>query len=577
MSTVEKFKFWANKILPLVYDDSLSYYEFLCKVHEKLNETIDAVNDNTAAIAEFDQRITQFMQDERLARQNWESAEALKWAAFQAMFINAYDPEEEYVIGDICSQGMKMYVANAATTGTFDPTKWDEIVLADYLAEYVADAKSEMQGQYDDFLEDYQRQFGIANAFGTSTTDAISQDFFTKNAVTLKGQYTTVVGTDVLDTTAPVGLYGVSAAQAATLTNTPTDFASAQCFIWVITSAIHIIIQEKALFVHYRNWQTIKSTDTYGNSSDLLASQKMANRYSVGYKGSYVTTFSTNVLDSSAYCGLWGFTSAQAATLTNTPPGFDTSKSGFVWVIAATVHAVLQNNNFWIYFQNWQQLGAAKWSDKKWIALGDSLTEVNSRATTNYISYITTWTGVNAVNMGLSGTGYMKRSDHDQAFYQRAANMATDADVITIFGSGNDLSIGSSQAFPIGDITDTTTDTICGCINTTLDVIINKYVTAGKIPQIGIIAPTPWYTSGHDYTPLTPNNRMDQYVEKLKGICERRGIPFLDLFHASNLHPESEAFRAIGYSHDEGNGIHPDENGHKIIAPMIEAFIDSLI
>lgn len=175
MSTVEKFKFWANKILPLVYDDSLSYYEFLCKVHEKLNETIDAVNDNTAAIAEFDQRITQFMHDEQLARQNWESAEALKWAAFKAMFINEYDPDDSYVRGDICSHGMKMYVANAATTGTFDPAKWDEIVLSDYLAEYVADAKSDMQDQYDDFLEDYQRQFGVKQTVGSSTTDVVSQ------------------------------------------------------------------------------------------------------------------------------------------------------------------------------------------------------------------------------------------------------------------------------------------------------------------------------------------------------------------------------------------------------------------
>lgn len=38
---VEKFRFWCHKILPLVYDDSLSYYEFLCKVIAKLNEVID--------------------------------------------------------------------------------------------------------------------------------------------------------------------------------------------------------------------------------------------------------------------------------------------------------------------------------------------------------------------------------------------------------------------------------------------------------------------------------------------------------------------------------------------------------
>lgn len=175
MANVEKFKYWCNKILPLVYDDSLSYYEFLGKVYEKLNETIDAVNANTEAVAAYDQRINDFIESETDARESWEDAEALKWAAFQAMFINAYDPDNAYVQDDLCSYQQKMYVANAATTGPFDPSKWTEIVLSDYLADYVADAKAEMQDQYNDFLEDYQRQFGIAQSVGSSTTDAISQ------------------------------------------------------------------------------------------------------------------------------------------------------------------------------------------------------------------------------------------------------------------------------------------------------------------------------------------------------------------------------------------------------------------
>lgn len=41
---IDKVKFWCHKILPLVYDASLSYYEFLCKVCSKLNEVIDCTN-----------------------------------------------------------------------------------------------------------------------------------------------------------------------------------------------------------------------------------------------------------------------------------------------------------------------------------------------------------------------------------------------------------------------------------------------------------------------------------------------------------------------------------------------------
>lgn len=36
---------WCQKVLPLVYDDSLSYYEILCKLKAKINEIIDALND----------------------------------------------------------------------------------------------------------------------------------------------------------------------------------------------------------------------------------------------------------------------------------------------------------------------------------------------------------------------------------------------------------------------------------------------------------------------------------------------------------------------------------------------------
>lgn len=35
------FRFWCQKVLPLVYDDSLSYYEVLCKVVDYINNLIE--------------------------------------------------------------------------------------------------------------------------------------------------------------------------------------------------------------------------------------------------------------------------------------------------------------------------------------------------------------------------------------------------------------------------------------------------------------------------------------------------------------------------------------------------------
>lgn len=39
---VRHFRFWCQKVLPLVYDNSLSYYEVLCKVVKYINDLIDS-------------------------------------------------------------------------------------------------------------------------------------------------------------------------------------------------------------------------------------------------------------------------------------------------------------------------------------------------------------------------------------------------------------------------------------------------------------------------------------------------------------------------------------------------------
>ena len=41
MPNLKHFRFWCQSVLPLVYDDSLSYYEVLCKVVDYINKLID--------------------------------------------------------------------------------------------------------------------------------------------------------------------------------------------------------------------------------------------------------------------------------------------------------------------------------------------------------------------------------------------------------------------------------------------------------------------------------------------------------------------------------------------------------
>ena len=216
-----------------------------------------------------------------------------------------------------------------------------------------------------------------------------------------------------------------------------------------------------------------------------------------------------------------------------------------------------------LYTQNGFNL-KGKWEGKKWVCVGDSLTAENIRTTKHYFDYVADETGITTVNMGVSGSGYARMADSNQAFYQRISSCPTDADVVTIFGSFNDLGAG----LPIGSVDDTGTDTLAGCINST----ITNLQTVIPLVNLGIVAPTPWdttqpATSGTDYN----------YVEMIKAICERRSIPFLDLWRCSNLRPWDADFRELAYSKDGGSGTHPDESGHKLIAPRFKGFLETLL
>lgn len=61
-ANIEKVRFWCFKVLPLVYDDSLSYYEVLCKCVDKLNEVIEEVDKLPATLAEIKAAIAQLQE-----------------------------------------------------------------------------------------------------------------------------------------------------------------------------------------------------------------------------------------------------------------------------------------------------------------------------------------------------------------------------------------------------------------------------------------------------------------------------------------------------------------------------------
>lgn len=54
---IETLKFWCQKVLPLVYDDSLSYYELLNKVVNRINEIQTIVNNAIDEVETLDNSV----------------------------------------------------------------------------------------------------------------------------------------------------------------------------------------------------------------------------------------------------------------------------------------------------------------------------------------------------------------------------------------------------------------------------------------------------------------------------------------------------------------------------------------
>lgn len=202
---------------------------------------------------------------------------------------------------------------------------------------------------------------------------------------------------------------------------------------------------------------------------------------------------------------------------------------------------------------------------KKWTVIGDSHTEQNSCATKRYYDYIAENTGISVTVNGIGGTGYKNGEANSKAYYHRVLNISADTDVVTLFTSNNDLLLGAE----IGTYTDTTTDTICGCINKTIDNLFSVLPTV----KLGIITNMP----GSSYNPMsTDENAGENLANAVVELCRRRGIPCLDLFHSSGLRPWDANFKELCYKHDPNKG-HFDEDGHAFIAPRIKSLLESII
>ena len=105
MDSLKHFRFWCYKVLPLVYDDSLSYYEILCKVVKYINDLIDQDKVIGDTLESLQQALTEV--------QNW---------------IKNFDTSYlEKLIAQYLAKMIYVYISDAGYIIYYIPETWEDI------------------------------------------------------------------------------------------------------------------------------------------------------------------------------------------------------------------------------------------------------------------------------------------------------------------------------------------------------------------------------------------------------------------------------------------------------------------
>lgn len=204
----------------------------------------------------------------------------------------------------------------------------------------------------------------------------------------------------------------------------------------------------------------------------------------------------------------------------------------------------------------------------KILFLGDSITAgagLNTKEET-FVNLVGKSANAEVVNYGVGGTRIARNSEpskdvsYDEDFLRRAESMDKNADFIFVFGGTNDYGHGDA---PIGDISDETPYTFCGAVNILSEYLVKNY---GKD---GVCFILPLHRKNED-NPFGEGDKkkksgtLSDYITAEVSVFKKNGVNYLDM--RSDFPPEKLDELTI-------DGIHPNAEGHKIIAKRICGYL----
>lgn len=123
MNDLKCFKSWCRKILPLVYDDSISYYEVLCKLTEYIQKLIDQMGDYD----NLETEIQELQQEVNLVK---EELEKVKNGDYVSLYIDSLAKWIDANLQEMVARIVKYIFFGLTDDGYFAayvPDSWDFI------------------------------------------------------------------------------------------------------------------------------------------------------------------------------------------------------------------------------------------------------------------------------------------------------------------------------------------------------------------------------------------------------------------------------------------------------------------
>lgn len=189
--------------------------------------------------------------------------------------------------------------------------------------------------------------------------------------------------------------------------------------------------------------------------------------------------------------------------------------------------------------------------------LGDSITEgLKWQKKEVYCHYLSKWLNIRINNQGYRATKIARQKDDNKDFNYRLKDLDDKADFTFIFGGTNDYSLGDAE---LGDINSESYFTFYGALKNLVKDLLKKFDN----DKICFILPL----SRFDEDKVINHGNLPQYRNIIKEICDLNKIDYLDLcdeLPVPNTDGKSEYFK---------DGLHPNKQGHKLIARNIIKYL----